>query len=220
MTRAAIRRAMDEGHVGNAHAWDIERLTADSAGEDECKDILPAELRAAIIGAACPAAGALFRALELTGARPKEVQALTVKDFNPAKGTVRFGHRKGKGAKLRTRMTVLGAEGLAFFIKQSKSKLPNALLFPDAEGQPFTDHDRTDAFRSAVAKLRAQGIAVPDYARPYSFRHARISELLQLHGIDPITVATQTGTGVAQIEKHYYRFIESAMHAKLAAIRA
>jgi hypothetical protein len=43
--------------------------------------------------------------------------------------------------------------------------------------------------------------------------------MLELHGIDPITVAQQTGTSVAMIEQHYLRFIASAMQARLAAIR-
>ena len=48
-------------------------------------------------------------------------------------------------------------------------------------------------------------------ASAYSFRHARISELLQIFGVDPLTVAAQTGTSVAMIEKAYLRFIPSAM---------
>jgi hypothetical protein len=40
---------------------------------------------------------------------------------------------------------------------------------------------------------------------------ARISELLQIYGVDPLTVEAQTGTSVAMIEKAYLRFIPSAM---------
>ena len=53
----------------------------------------------------------------------------------------------------------------------------------------------------------------------YAFRHSRISELLQVHGIDPLTVAVQTGTSLHQIEKTYYKFIPSAMKEKLAAVK-
>ena len=56
-------------------------------------------------------------------------------------------------------------------------------------------------------------------ASAYSFRHARISELLQIYGVDPITVAAQTGTSVAMIEKAYLRFIPSAPQEKLAALK-
>jgi hypothetical protein len=50
-------------------------------------------------------------------------------------------------------------------------------------------------------------------------RHARISELLQLHGIDPLTVAAQTGTSLAMIERAYLRFIPAALREKLAAVK-
>ena len=53
----------------------------------------------------------------------------------------------------------------------------------------------------------------------YSFRHARISELLQIYGVDPLAVAAQTGTSIAMIEKAYLRFVLSAMHEKLAALK-
>lgn len=38
-------------------------------------------------------------------------------------------------------------------------------------------------------------------ASAYSFRHARMSELLQINGVDPLTVAARTGTSVAMFEK-------------------
>jgi hypothetical protein len=37
--------------------------------------------------------------------------------------------------------------------------------------------------------------------------------------VDPVTVAAQTGTSVAMIEKTYFKFIPGAMQAKLAAIQ-
>ena len=61
---------------------------------------------------------------------------------------------------------------------------------------------------------------LPVGASAYSFRHARISELLQIHGVDPLTVAAQTGTSLAMIEKAYLRFIPHAMREKLAGIKA
>lgn len=68
------------------------------------------------------------------------------------------------------------------------------------------------------AKAR-EGDRVPDAATAYSFRYARISELLQLHGVDPLTVAAQTGTSLSMIEKAYLKFIPSAFRAKLAGLR-
>ena len=73
----------------------------------------------------------------------------------------------------------------------------------------YTNHNR-----DASAKRRISG-----HVTAYSFRHARISELLQTYGVDPLTVAAQTGTSIAMIEKAYLRFIPSAMQEKLAALK-
>ena len=59
---------------------------------------------------------------------------------------------------------------------------------------------------------------IPLHTTAYSFRHSRISELLQLYGIDPLTVAQQCGTSMLMIEKYYFKFISSAMREKLNAI--
>jgi hypothetical protein len=61
---------------------------------------------------------------------------------------------------------------------------------------------------------------ISTHATDCSFRHARISELLQIYGVDPLTVAAQMGTSLAMIEKAYLRFIPSAMQEKLAALKA
>jgi integrase len=55
-----------------------------------------------------------------------------------------------------------------------------------------------------------------DRTTPSPFRHARISELLQVYGVDPLTVAAQTGTSLRMIERTYFKFIRSAMLEKLA----
>jgi integrase len=61
---------------------------------------------------------------------------------------------------------------------------------------------------------------IPEGASAYSFRHARISELLQVYGVDPLTVAAQTGTSLRMIERAYFKFIRSAMLEKLAGLGA
>jgi hypothetical protein len=44
--------------------------------------------------------------------------------------------------------------------------------------------------------------------------------LLQIYAVDPLTVAAQSGTSVAMIEKAYLIVIPSAMQQKLAALKA
>jgi hypothetical protein len=77
--------------------------------------------------------------------------------------------------------------------------------------------------RSAIAvhnKSAQREMRVPTEASAYSFRHARISEFLQLYGVDPLTVAAQTGTSLRMIERSYFKFIRSAMLEKLAGLNA
>lgn len=50
-------------------------------------------------------------------------------------------------------------------------------------------------------------VKILDEASTYSLRHARISELLQVHGIDPITVASKTRTSVTMLEMTYFKSI-------------
>lgn len=54
---------------------------------------------------------------------------------------------------------------------------------------------------------------------PRSHRHARIRELLFNHTVDPLTVAAQTRTSIAMIEKAYLRFSPATVQEKLAALK-
>jgi hypothetical protein len=83
----------------------------------------------------------------------------------------------------------------------------------------FVGASREGAIDRHNSDVEENGEMLPQNASAYSFRHSRISEMPQLHGIDPVTVAQQAGTSVAMIEKYYFRFIASAMQARLAAIR-
>jgi len=101
-----------------------------------------------------------------------------------------------------------------------------ALTFTEGGQVPWRRHMWARKVRAAIAahnkQVRGQEPKkqeLPVEASAYSFRHARISELLQVHGVDPLTVAAQTGTSLAMIERAYLRFIPSAMREKLAHIK-
>ena len=141
-------------------------------------------------------------------------------DFDGA--SLRLTHRKGRPPKLRTRYVTLSTDGVRFFKTQMKRKLPAAPIFTEDGVQPWRRHRWSRAISALIVEhnRKARGKQrVPRNASAYSFRHSRISELLQLHGIDPLTVAHQTGTSLAMIEKAYFRFIPSAMKDKLEAAR-
>lgn len=225
---AGLNRAHELGHVGNPQAWKLRDLADDVEDEGGTAVFLDAGQRKSILEASGQHLGELLRGLEHTGARPKELAQATAGDFDGEQ--LRLAHRKGRPPKLRVRYVVLDAQGVEFFTAQARSKLPGALLFTEDGVTQWRRHVWAREFRSAVSKVneKAKGKArVPvenretgeKGASAYSYRHARISELLQLHGIDPIVVAHQTGTSVAMIEKTYFKFIPSAMRQKLAQVK-
>ncbi len=220
--RAAANAALALGYVGNEAAWKLRPLVDADGDEGETAVFLNPAQRRAIVGAAALEAGDFLRGLELTGARPMELAAAIVSDFDGS--TLRLAHKKGRPPKLRVRRVVLSAAGIELFKRRARDKLPGAHLFTEDGAQPWRRHIWAREIRGAIAKANEQAgrdpvARIPAGASAYSFRHARISELLQIHGVDPLTVAAQTGTSLAMIEKAYFRFIASAVEEKLAAVK-
>jgi integrase len=216
---AGLNAAIELGYVGNPTAWQIKRLASDSEDEGTAVFLTP-DQRRAILAAARPDAAAFFRAIELTGCRPGELARAVVGDFDGQ--TIKLSHRKGKPPKLRTRYTVLSAGGIKHFERATKDKPPTALLFAMHDKYRWRKGYWADAFNDAIANHNRD--CAPEKRLPvdiglYSFRHSRISELLQIHGVDPLTAAQQTGTSVAMIEETYFKFIPAALQEKLAAVR-
>ncbi|MDP9025007.1 MAG: site-specific integrase [Candidatus Eremiobacteraeota bacterium] len=220
---AALNYAVSHaGHVGRREAWKLEHLVDD--GEKSVAVFLTGEQRDRIIAHSPKPLAALLTGFTHTGARPSELARATVADFDAKGGTVTFSHYKGRGGKLRIRATTLSDAGAAFFTKQARGKLPQAPLISNDEGKHWTDQQWCAGIEKAItaandaAKKPAQRI--PKGASAYSFRHTRISELLQVYGVDPLTVAQQTGTGLTMIEQYYFKFISGSMRDKLNAVKA
>jgi integrase len=213
---AGLNRAHRLGHIGNPAAWRFEALPDDD--ESETAVFLTRAQRKALIASAAPGTAAFLLGLELSGARPKELAAAMVGDFDGDR--IKLSHRKGRPPKLRSRYVVLDEEGIVFFKSQTRNKLPTAPLFTCDGQKPWRRDLWADGVRAAIATHNkgARGAErVPTAASAYSFRHARISELLQVYGVDPLTVGAQTGTSLRMIERAYYKFIPSVMREKLAS---
>lgn len=216
---AGLNRANRLGHIGTPAAWRLEALPDDDES-DTAVFLTPAQ-RKALIDAAAPPAALFLRGLELSGARPKELAAATAGDFDGEH--LKLSHRKGRPPKLRSRPVVLDEAGAAFLRLQAKGKLPAALLFMAAGQKPWRRDMWAQAVRAAIAahnKTARGSERIPTEASAYSLRHARISELLQVYGIDPLTVAAQTGTSLRMIERTYFKFIRSAMLEKISGLKA
>lgn len=218
---AGLNRAIREGHSGNAEAWLVDPLTDDAEGSGDSTVFLTPSQRDAIVKAACREAGDFLRAVAFTGARPGELAAANVADLDTKTATLILKHKKGRPAKLRPRAVVLSNDALKFFTRIALSKLPTAPLLSDPDGERWGRHRWSDKVKLAIKAVnaKAKGQArIPFGSCAYSFRHARISELLQDYGVDPITVAQQTGTSTRMIEQNYYKFIAPALREKLSAL--
>jgi integrase len=218
---AGLNKAHELGHVGNPTNWKLKPLVDDVEDGGETAIFLTPKQRKSILDAASPRMRDYLRALELTGARPGELAAAKAGDFDGQ--SLRLASRKGKNATLRVRFVTLDQDGVEFFTKLAKDKFPLVPLLTEDGVNPWKPITRSRQFRKAVAEVNkeARGEArIPPGADSYSFRHARISELLQVYGIDPVTVAHQCGTSVVMIQEHYHRFIPSAMLAKLKELRS
>jgi integrase len=217
---AGLNRAHRMGHVGNPSAWRLESLP-DENGEDTAI-FLSSVQRAGLLAKAGEQARSFFRALELTGARPGELANALVSDFDGER--LRLAHRKGRQPKLRVRYVVLDDSTIDLFRRQAQDRQSDLPLFTEDGSRKWRRHIWAEACRDAISahnKGREDAAArIPQGASAYCFRHARISELLQVYEIDPLTVAQQTGTSLQMIEKAYFRFIPSAMIKKIAGIRA
>jgi integrase len=210
------------GHVGNREAWAFTALNDDVEESGEAAVFLTADQRDRLMRKAVPALRAYLQGLEHSGARPSELAVATVADFDKVNGSLTLRHRKGRPARLKARAVGLSPNAIEFFTAQSRGKLPGAPLISN-EGKHWRRHEWSIGIRAAItaANEKAKPAArVPEGACAYSFRHARISEMLQNGGIDPITVAQQTGTSFAMIEKFYFKFIPQALKDKLAAMEA
>ena len=188
--------------------------------ESETAVFLTPTQRKGLIAAASANAAAFLRGLELSGARPKELAEAVVCDFDGER--LKLSHRKGRPPKLRSRYVVLDVDGIAFFKSQAEGKSASDRLFSAAEGKHWRRDMWAVEVRSAIArhnKTADGSTRVPKEASAYSFRHARISELLQVYGVDPLTAAAQTGTSLRMIERTYFKFIRSALLEKLAGLK-
>jgi integrase len=216
--QAGLSRAHELGHLGNPAVWRMQSLADDD--ESETAVFLTPLQRKGLTNAAKPEAAAFLQGLEISGGRPGELAAATAADFDGKR--LKLSHRKGRPPKLRSRSVVLDEEGIKFFTLQAQGKPPTARLFTTIKGNPWRRDEWAEAVRTAITahnKVVKGEAAIPMEASAYSFRHARISELLQVYGVDPITVAAQTGTSVRMIERTYFKFIESAMLQRLATLK-
>jgi integrase len=145
----------------------------------------------------------LLQAAVLTGARYGELADAVVADFDAKGGTLHLDGKTGP------RTCYLSGDGIAFFKRVAKGKLPGAPLLPRDDGAPWGKSHQKRPMDAAVqaAKLPAETVF-------YSLRHYHISRAL-LAGVPAQVIAENCGTSVRMIEKHYGKFTKAARRTML-----
>jgi integrase len=217
---AALNYAIENGHVGNPAAWTLPALATDSAEDsDTAAAVFLSPLqRAHLAKHLSKAAQQYVAVLYASGARPSEIAKARVKHYDARRHTLSLWMRKGRPVKWVERVVELDPADKPLFVAAIKDKLPEAWLVVNVKGEQWTRAQWGREIRAAIEYANASGNKpeelIPLEASAYSYRHARISELLQVFHVDALTVANQTGTSLAMMKLYYWKFIPSAIREK------
>lgn len=191
--KAALNLAVRDGYVTSDAAWKYKLTPIKNAtGRRDC--YLDVTQRRALIASAPADLAALLQALSLVPFRPGAMAALRAGSFDKRLGVLTVGKDKAG----QDRKITLPPTTAAFFAEQAKDKLPTAPLVARADGQFWNKDSWKGPFKDAVIATN-----LPRAATAYALRHSTITDLIALHRLDTMTVATISGTSLAMIEKHY-----------------
>jgi integrase len=205
--RAALNRALDDGLVATDAAWRARLRPIKGAGTRR-EVYLDATDRRALIEAACDEIKPFLRALASVPLRPGAVAALYVSDFDRALKTLRVASDKAGAGRSFT-----PPPGTAeTFAEAARRKLPGVPLFGRADGRAWDKDSWWQPIRDA-----ATAAGLPKATSAYALRHSVITDLL-VGGLDPMTVASISGTSLPMIQKHYGHLLRDHAAAALARI--
>ncbi len=162
-----------------------------------------------------------------TGLRPSEQIALTVSDFDPARGTLRVNKARVAGVDRATtktgvhRVFELCPRALAVLRRQlalrdqfqRNGRLRHAHLFFSDDGAPIQSiHEPGARWTKTLARLPIRP------RRPYCARHSCVSWNLML-GKNPLWVARQHGHSVRTMLEVYAAWADGAVESDVEVIR-
>jgi integrase len=162
-----------------------------------------------------------------TGLRPSEQIALTVSDFDVARGTLRVNKARVAGVDRPTtktgvhRIFELCPQAIAVLQRQlvlrdqliREGRLRHTHLFFDEDGSPLRSiHESGARWAKTLARLPIR------VRRPYCVRHSCVSWNLML-GKNPLWVARQHGHSVRTMLEVYAAWADGAVESDLTAIR-
>jgi len=204
MLKAALNLALKDRLVGSDAGWKSVSAFRDVGKR---RDLLLTPKQRKDLIDHCPAdLRLLVKGLLLTAARPGELAAAKVGDFDHHAGTLRLTGKTG------SRVVTLSSASIAFFNEQRKGKLPSAPLLPREDGGFWNKDAYKKPLKQAVADAGLPAVVVA-----YHLRHAAISEMIAA-GMDSFLVAKLAGTSTTMIDKHYGHLRHDLTRAALDAV--
>jgi integrase len=202
--KAALNLAYRDKLIASDHAWRTVKPYSGVAGR-RTMVLAPAQ-RKALLAAADKPLRHFLQAAMLTGARPGELAAATVADFDPRAGTLRLVGKTGaRTVPVSTQMAKLAKACC-------KDRIGKAPLFDRGDGKAWERFYWRDKVQTAAKAAQLPGASM------YALRHTAITEMV-LGGLDLLMVARLTGTSVAMIDKHYGHLAQKAAAAALNRVR-
>lgn len=204
--KAALNRAAEarEQEIPSTDAW--RKLKPHKGASQARRVVLDKKQIDALLKATSGGFRQLVLAALLTGARPPgELAKIRAGDVDLYTGTITIRGKTG------IRTATMDDAMRQFFKEISKGKQPHELLFVKDDGSIWgkNHHIRPWAEAASAAKL-------PSDATMYCTRHTHISQRL-LKGVVIHLLASELGTSVAMIEKHYAKYLVSERRQALNA---
>lgn len=220
--KAALNFAFEEGYCASDSAWRrVKKLRGVGATDGQRTAYLAPWQRRMLIEKADPDTADFIRALLHSAARPNEMQAARVSDFDARERTLRLVSLKGRGEE-RVRYVPLTNAAVEFFTGLAKGKTPKGYLVT-CERLPWARSLWADGIRKALKAANKEIEDPKDRLPPdvvaYTMRHCAITDMLGA-GVDVSSVAKIAGTSITMINSHYAKFVQADVREKLASITA
>lgn len=141
----------------------------------------------------------ILTGMAYTGCRPVGARRLQVKDVDLKHGQVWFTSLKGDSGQAQKYYTTLSDASAAFFKAQIEGKNPEDYVFTQANGQPWSERNLPERFRSYREKAELEG-----WDTLYVIRHSVITNAIK-QGIPATQAAEEYGTSIEYIQKNYFQ---------------
>jgi integrase len=205
--KAALNFAVLNRRVTPAVAIEWKSVPMHKNADKRRELYLDLKQRRALIEAAKGGVRDLIEAAALTGARPGELVALKVRDFDARTSTIAF---KGKTG---SRSVPISSAAVKLFKALTKDKLPAASILTQDDGAPWK---HSTVWAEAIRTV-AEAAKLPKGVVLYTLRHSWITEALRA-GMSTLDVARLTGTSLPMIQSHYGHLVADSARERLALV--